>query len=528
MPEAADGASRAALVRQTLAALGSALLARATMPPFDLAPLALVAWVPLLALVGQVRLRALLAAATLQGITLNLAAHGWVMSGLEQAIDAPGWAGAGAWIALAIVQGLRTPLVFALVHLAVRHRCPLWLAFGALQVLVEAVYPLLFPWTLALQVHGVTAWLQLAAGGGPALVSLWVGLANGLLAEAWQRRRRRGAAAAFAGAAALLLAGVTLFGQAAIARAEAREAKAPEARLLVGHAVTAVDQRRPEPVPELRRQTLSRLSDDPAVDLVIWPETVVGWPTPSLDIPKLARDYLLRDRALGTRAPVLRVPLLVGLVAEEDTGLYNSAALVRHPGVLLGRYDKRRLIPVGESDRLAPSLSGLGELLPVATRFTSGSARDPISIGGHRLAVSICYEDILPELIQKSVLATDPELLVNLTSDAWFRGTDAVDFHLALSKLRAVEHAKYLVRSTRDGAAAVIDSAGRVRARVDGAPSRAFRATVRWLPGFTPYAIHGSIWLLALLPLLGLTSLARTGFISRAVRRVLRGVEADR
>lgn len=120
MPEAADGASRAALVRQTLAALGSALLARATMPPFDLAPLALVAWVPLLALVGQVRLRALLAAATLQGITLNLAAHGWVMSGLEQAIDAPGWAGAGAWIALAIVQGLRTPLVFALVHLAVR------------------------------------------------------------------------------------------------------------------------------------------------------------------------------------------------------------------------------------------------------------------------------------------------------------------------------------------------------------------------------------------------------------------------
>jgi apolipoprotein N-acyltransferase len=50
------------------------------MPPYDFAPIALFAWVPLLTLVRQVSLKRLLAAATLQGVLLNLTAHGWLVS----------------------------------------------------------------------------------------------------------------------------------------------------------------------------------------------------------------------------------------------------------------------------------------------------------------------------------------------------------------------------------------------------------------------------------------------------------------
>src|SRR5690606_33327215 len=112
-----------------------------------------------------------------------------------------------------------------------------------------------------------------------------------------------------------------------------------------------------------------------------------------------------------------------------------------------------------------------------------------------KLAASICYEDILAERFRDAVLRTLPDLLVNLTSDAWFVGSDAKDFHFALAKLRSVEHGKYMVRATRDGVSGVVDSAGRVRLRVDASTSEAHHAEVRWLAELTPYTRHGDAWL---------------------------------
>ena len=120
-----------------LAGVGSALLVRATMPPYDLSPLALGAWAPLLVLVGRVPLRILLLAASLQGVLLNLSAHTSIIGGLRETISASFPAAVGAWLLLALWQGLRTPLVLLVVHFAVRFRCPLWLAFPVVQAAVE-------------------------------------------------------------------------------------------------------------------------------------------------------------------------------------------------------------------------------------------------------------------------------------------------------------------------------------------------------------------------------------------------------
>lgn len=492
-----------------LAALTSAILVRATVPPYSAAPLALVAWVPLLTLIGRAPLRIVLSAATLQGVVLASSAQAWVMPGLERAVAAPPWAAVGAWVALSLVQGLRTPLVFALVHLGARSRCPIWLTFPIAQAAVEEIYPTPLPWTLALQVHAMPEWLQAAALAGPGAVTLWLGLVNGLLAQAWLARSRPWVARSSGVAALVVLALADGFGRLAIAREDARDARATPARIVLGHVVTPAGRdEAPDPVPELRSRTLAALERSGPVDLVVWPETVVRSPTPVRRISTIARDYLLRDRREGARAPVIAAPLLFGLVVDDGGRLHNSAALVRHPGAVLGRYDKRALAPVGESSRLLPGLPDLGAIVPVATRFTSGAEPTPLLVADHAIAVSICYEDLLPALVRQSVLTTQPELLINLTSDAWFRGSDAPELHLALAKLRAIEHRKYLIRSTRDGASAVIDSAGRVRQRLDDS-AEPLVATARWLPGLTPYARHGSSWLLALTALPALVSLAR-------------------
>jgi apolipoprotein N-acyltransferase len=87
----------------------------------------------------------------------------------------------------------------------------------------------------------------------------------------------------------------------------------------------------------------------------------------------------------------------------------------------------------------------------------------------------------------------DPELLVNMTNDAWFGDTNEPWQHLALAKFRAIEHRRFLVRSTNSGVSAIIDPNGRV---VEGTLSSPFKAesheaVIRWLRGGTPYELVG-------------------------------------
>jgi apolipoprotein N-acyltransferase len=78
------------------------------------------------------------------------------------------------------------------------------------------------------------------------------------------------------------------------------------------------------------------------------------------------------------------------------------------------------------------------------------------------LTALICYEDILPGFARDAVKEGEPDLLVNLTNDAWFGDTTEPWEHLALAKLRAVEHRRYLVRATNSGVSAIVDPTGAV------------------------------------------------------------------
>jgi apolipoprotein N-acyltransferase len=99
---------------------------------------------------------------------------------------------------------------------------------------------------------------------------------------------------------------------------------------------------------------------------------------------------------------------------------------------------------------------------PNSSRFSSGDSLEPLPFGDHRIAALICYEDILPAFVNKMVRHADPDLLVNLTNDTWFGNSTEPWIHLALAKLRAVEHRRYLIRSTNSGVSAMIDPVGRV------------------------------------------------------------------
>jgi apolipoprotein N-acyltransferase len=63
--------------------------------------------------------------------------------------------------------------------------------------------------------------------------------------------------------------------------------------------------------------------------------------------------------------------------------------------------------------------------------------------------------------------------------------------HLALARLRAIEHRRYLVRATNSGISAIVDPAGRVLAQSGLLTRENVRGTVRLLDGTTVYGRAG-------------------------------------
>jgi apolipoprotein N-acyltransferase len=83
------------------------------------------------------------------------------------------------------------------------------------------------------------------------------------------------------------------------------------------------------------------------------------------------------------------------------------------------------------------------------------------------MGVFNCYEDTLPGLGRRIAGELGPNLLVNVTNDAWFVGTQEPELHLRLSVLRSIELRRALVRAVNLGVPAWIDAAGRVISRND-------------------------------------------------------------
>jgi apolipoprotein N-acyltransferase len=191
----------------------------------------------------------------------------------------------------------------------------------------------------------------------------------------------------------------------------------------------------------------------------------------------------------------LGVPLLFGgtSVDERDGRRVksNSAFLVAADGTIHDAYDKNLLIPLAEYAPLAAVVPALGDWLPHVQDFAPSYETPPLHLGPHRLAVPICYEAIRPDFVRRMVRASDPHLLVTLANDAWFGDSQEPHMHLALARLRAIEHRRWLVRATNSGISALVDPTGVVVAQTGVLTRENVRGTVRLRDGATLYARLG-------------------------------------
>ncbi|MBU2222178.1 MAG: apolipoprotein N-acyltransferase, partial [Candidatus Omnitrophica bacterium] len=202
------------------------------------------------------------------------------------------------------------------------------------------------------------------------------------------------------------------------------------------------------------RLTKEASKDKP--DLLVWPEASL--PVVLEDEP----EYFSRVNSLAEETGI---PLLLGAVTTSGSFYYNSAILVYPGKEHFTQYNKLHLVPFGEFIPLRGTLPFLQTIVPIGDiapgrNYTVFTLKPTYYLLPTKFSVLICFEDLFPELSREFV-KRGANFLVNITNDAWYKKTSALEQHFQASVFRAVENRVYLVRSANTGISGFIDPFGR-------------------------------------------------------------------
>ncbi len=127
---------------------------------------------------------------------------------------------------------------------------------------------------------------------------------------------------------------------------------------------------------------------------------------------------------------------------------------------IIDSYDKHHLVPFGEYVPLQKYLPFIEKITDGAVGFSEGAGPKTIHTDSFSFSPLLCYEVIFTDkIIDKS---NRPDLLINLTNDAWFGNSTGPYQHFDMAKMRAVEYGIPLARVANTGITAFFDPFGRV------------------------------------------------------------------
>lgn len=236
---------------------------------------------------------------------------------------------------------------------------------------------------------------------------------------------------------------------------------------------------------------------DATAPLVIAPETAI--PLLPQQLPEGYWDGLLRRYASGSQAALVGVPL--GSYQEG----YTNSVIGLKPGAGVYRYDKHHLVPFGEF--IPPFFRWFTQMMNIPLGdFNRGTVgQRAFEWNGQRLGPNICYEDLFGDELGARFAdpASAPTIFVNVSNIGWFGNTVAIDQHLNISRMRALEFRRPMLRATNTGATVIIDHRGRVAQELPRHTRATLQGEVEGRLDVTPFAAWVSkyglwpLWFLA-------------------------------
>ena len=79
---------------------------------------------------------------------------------------------------------------------------------------------------------------------------------------------------------------------------------------------------------------------------------------------------------------------------------------------------------------------------------------------GYSASTPICFDIAFPNSVRKMNKSSD--FIINISNDTWFGSSIGPHHHLSMSRIRAIENNRWLIRATNDGFSAIISNKGTV------------------------------------------------------------------
>jgi apolipoprotein N-acyltransferase len=322
--------------------------------------------------------------------------------------------------------------------------------------------------------------LHLGQLSGPTAVTAAIAVVNGLLAEgflAWREARRKAptesagdrplvpgsltSAGRYLALALALLVAAHLGGWALLGRALADDPqRAFTVGLVQGNVPTRIKlfEEGERLALENYTQGYNSLADE-GVDLVVMPEGAFPWVW--VGTAQQGRHPLMQAvQASG-------VPAIVGTVGWQERRITQSlfALAPTLPGNLApngeitGRYDKVKLVPLGEYIPFETVLGRVvGRLSPMEFSMRPGRLDQQFETPMGRAIAAICYESAFSYLFRRQAAAGGEFILTASNNDPYTRRMMAQ--HHAQDVMRAIESDRWAVRVTNTGLSGIVNPHG--------------------------------------------------------------------
>ncbi|NDJ20356.1 apolipoprotein N-acyltransferase [Nostoc sp. B(2019)] len=315
--------------------------------------------------------------------------------------------------------------------------------------------------------------LHLGQLSGPNTVTAAIVAINGLIAEGWMNRQDAKISAApwrfvnnhLATATGLLIT-LHLIGLILYIRPIAQ---VPEAALRIGIIQGNIPNRLLLGSEGFRRAQENYTNGyitlaDQGVDGVLTPEGA---------LPVFQRN--LMQTALVSAVREKGVVAWIGAFGERGRSYTISLFTFNGNGEIISRYDKAKLVPLGEYIPFEGILGGIIQRLsPLNAHQIPGSANQLVDTPFGRAIVGICYESAFPEQFRRQA-AAGGQFILSSSNDAHYSAHMPFQHH-AQDIMRAIETDRWAVRATNTGYSAFVDPHGKTL----------------WISGYNTYETHAA------------------------------------
>jgi apolipoprotein N-acyltransferase len=333
--------------------------------------------------------------------------------------------------------------------------------------------------------------LQLGKLSGHHAIVAAIVAVNGLFAQAWISRSSRRQFLGYLSGAIGLCLGLHLFGFNLYHRPIADH---PDMALKVGIIQGNISNKIKVYEDGIRKAIAGYTSGYEAlaqmgVQAVLTPETAIPlfWPSDRLDLA-IQTDEIAAPlyRAILDRKTLI----WVGTFGKAGRSYTNRLLAVDGTGTMQARYDKIKLVPLGEYIPLTNILGRfIDRLSPLEANMIPGASTQIFETPFGRAIVAICYESAFGDRFQQQAVLGGEFILSAANNDHYAKSMPPQ--HHALDVMRAIETDRWAVRATNTGYSAIVDPHGNTQWRSQLGTYEIHADTVYRRQSQTPYVRCG-------------------------------------